>query len=176
MQMGLGFDDYADERGFLVVYPDAYNGMRWNDGRGTLESSVEGVDDVAFILAMIDDMTDKVAVDEAQIFVTGASNGGMMTYRLGCETAGVFAGIAPVIGNIPEPIAAACQPSPSLAFLSINGDTDPYVPLNGGEVCAEVERGCEGGRVISAQESWELFAGREWLLPSPQLMKPYPPW
>ena len=103
------------------------------------------MDDVAFILAMIDDMTDKVAVDEAQIFVTGASNGGMMTYRLGCETAGVFAGIAPVIGNIPEPIAAACQPSPSLAFLSLNVVTDTYCTLTGGEVWAAEERCGEAG-------------------------------
>lgn len=30
MQVGVGFDEYADERGFLVAYPDAYDGMRWN--------------------------------------------------------------------------------------------------------------------------------------------------
>lgn len=158
MQLGLGFDNYADERGFLVAYPDAYNDMRWNDGRGTLDSSAEGVDDVAFILAMIEAIADNVALDETQVFVTGASNGGMMTYRLGCETTGVFAGIAPVIGNIPEPLAESCAPSAPITFLSINGDSDPYIPLAGGEVCAEVERGCEGGQVISAEASWELFA------------------
>jgi len=158
MQVGVGFDEYADERGFLVAYPDAYNGMRWNDGRGTLASSAEGVDDVAFILAMIDDIGGKVSLDQTQVFVTGASNGGMMAYRLGCESVGVLAGVAPVIGNIPEPIAAACQPSASLSFLNINGDNDPLIPLEGGEVCAEVARGCEGGQVISAQASWETFA------------------
>lgn len=158
MQLGLGFDELADARGFLVAYPDAYDGMRWNDGRGTLASSDEGVDDVAFIREMIDDIASQVTIDETQVFVTGASNGGMMAYRLGCDAADVLAGIAPVIGNLPEPLAESCVPSAPIAFLSINGVDDPLIPLDGGEVCAEVRWGCEGGQVISAQESREVFA------------------
>lgn len=158
MQLGVGFDELADARGFLVAYPDAYDGMRWNDGRGTLASSDEGVDDVAFIRAMIDDIASQATVAENQVFVTGASNGGMMTYRLGCEAADVLAGIAPVIANLPEPLAESCVPSTPIAFLSINGVDDPLVPLDGGDVCAEVRRGCEGGQVIAAEGSREVFA------------------
>lgn len=164
MQLGLGFDPYADERGFLVAYPDAYQKpgenetARWNDGRGTLESSYGGIDDVKFIVDMIDDIAARTPLERERIFVTGASNGGMMTYRLGCETVGVFAGIAPVIGNIPEPIFASCNPQTPLKFLAINGDADPFVPLNGGEVCENVRFGCEGGWVVSGSDSLGAFA------------------
>ncbi|MCS6883467.1 MAG: hypothetical protein RMK84_14755 [Oscillochloridaceae bacterium] len=43
MQLALGFDRYADARGFRVVYPNAFNGMRWNDGRGALDPSRAGL-------------------------------------------------------------------------------------------------------------------------------------
>jgi polyhydroxybutyrate depolymerase len=175
MQLGLGFDPYADERGFYVAYPDAFQEpdsrqtARWNDGRETLESSELGIDDVAFILAMIDDIANIVSLDKSRVYVTGASNGGMMTYRLGCETAGVLAGIAPVIGNIPIPIAASCSPSVPLDFLAVNGDADPFVPFTGGEVCQDVERGCEGGFVLSVADSIAVFAAANGCSPDPEL-------
>jgi hypothetical protein len=36
----------------------------------------------------------------AQVFGTGFSNGGMMANRAGCQAAELFAGVAPVAGNI----------------------------------------------------------------------------
>lgn len=162
MQRFLGFDSYADERGFYVAYPDSYQPpgeqgtFHWNDGRGTEKTS--GVDDVKFLVEMIAEIGRRVPLDERRVYVTGASNGGMMTYRLGCETKGVFAGIAPVIANIPELIFANCQPTVPLNFLAINGSADPLVPLEGGEICEELRFGCAGGRVVSQAESVGVFA------------------
>lgn len=165
MEIGLGFDPYADERGFYVAYPDAYQDpgkrqtARWNDGRGTLESSYSGINDVKFITAMVDDIASQVPLDRGRVYATGASNGGMMTYRLGCETSGVFAGIAPDIGNIPEPIFNTCSPQVPLNFLAINGDKDPFIPFDGGEVCPNVPRLlCEKGMVKSQRDSVGKFS------------------
>ncbi len=163
MKIGLGFDPYADSRGFFTAYPDAYiapgerDTARWNDGRGTLESSAQNIDDVKFITSLVDEIASKVPLDKTRVYVTGASNGGIMTYRLGCETDGVFAGIAPVIGNIPEPIFKSCSPQAPLNLLAINGDSDPFIPFEGGEVCADVRVGCEGGWVVSMAESLGKF-------------------
>lgn len=177
MQFGLGFDPYADVRGFYVAYPDAYQNpddrqtARWNDGRGTLESSYQGIDDVKFITSLIDEIAAQAPLDRTQVFVTGASNGGMMTYRLGCETTGIFAGIAPVIGNIPEPIFDSCTPQAPLNFIAINGDADPFVPFDGGEVCAETpSRLCEGGWMRSQNESVTKFAEANGCESSPQIV------
>lgn len=158
MQIGLGFDAYANQRGFLTAYPDAYQDMRWNDGRETLASSHAGIDDVAFLVAMVADVATHASLDRSRVYVTGASNGGMMSYRLGCETSGVFAGIAPVISNIPLLLAADCAPQAPIDVLSINGTVDPFIPYAGGEVCAGVRVGCEGGTVLSATESIGHFA------------------
>src|SRR4249920_2969927 len=53
MEEGLGFDRFASSHGVAIAYPDAYiepgsrKTARWNDGRGTLESSRLKIDDVA---------------------------------------------------------------------------------------------------------------------------------
>ena len=175
MQVGLGFDHYADQLGFYVAYPDAYQEpgqrqtTRWNDGRGTLESSLQGIDDVRFIVSLVKEVATTVPLDDNRVFVTGASNGGMMTYRLGCETNGVFAGIAPVIANIPQPIFQSCNPQAPLNVLAINGDADPFIPFAGGEVCsATPSRLCEGGWVQSQAEPLATFAAANGCNPTPQ--------
>ncbi len=171
MQRFLGFDDYADERSFYVAYPDSYrsSGQRaahWNDGRGTEVTS--GVDDVKFLLEMIAEIDRRVPLDKRRVYVTGASNGGMMTYRLGCQTQGVFAGLAPVIANIPQPIFETCAPTAPLHFLAINGSADPLIPLEGGTVCEDIRFGCAGGKVVSQAASVAKFSAANGCDPTPQ--------
>ncbi len=172
MQRFLGFDSYADERGFYVAYPDSSQppGERgtfhWNDGRGTERTS--DIDDVKFLLEMIAEIGRRVPLDASRVYATGASNGGMMTYRMGCETEGVFAGIAPVIANIPEPIFDSCHPSAPLNVLAVNGSADPLIPLEGGAVCEGIRVGCAGGRVVSQAESVGRFAAANGCDPEPQ--------
>lgn len=165
MELGLGFDRYADRDGFFVAYPDAYREAgqrqttRWNDGRDTLASSRLGIDDVAFIARLIDDIAAHYPIDTRRVFVTGASNGGIMAYRLGCQLHGRIRAIAPVIGNVATLLQGDCRPDPGLSVLSINGDQDPFVPLHGGEVCQNVnKRFCEGGQVLSHDRSISYFA------------------
>lgn len=175
MQEQLGFDAHADARGFLVAYPDAFRKSRlrarttrWNDGRGTLESSALGIDDVRFIQAMIEDIARRAPLDRQRIYATGGSNGGIMTYRLGCELPGTFAALAPVIANLAASLKDRCRPEPGLSVLTINGDADPAVPLHGGTVCRTISRQlCEGGEVISRQESVGRFAAANGCAPDP---------
>jgi poly(3-hydroxybutyrate) depolymerase len=47
------FDQQADAWGFAVAYPDGYGGC-WADGRGVTTADEAGVDDVAFLRAIID--------------------------------------------------------------------------------------------------------------------------
>jgi polyhydroxybutyrate depolymerase len=169
MQQGLGFDAYVEPRGVAIAYPDAYiapgtrrdRTTRWNDGRGTLESSKLGVDDVAFLRDMVDHVGERVKLDRSRLFVTGPSNGGIMAFRVACEAADLFAGSAPVIGNIARPIFDACKPSRPISLLAINGTADPFVPFEGGTVCETIgRRFCERGEVVSNLESLRVFARR----------------
>ena len=69
------FDAIADSVGILVAYPDGWR-RSWADGRMGTPADRQGVDDVAFVLAMIDDIARTVPIDRHRIYVAGISNGG----------------------------------------------------------------------------------------------------
>lgn len=165
MERHLGFEEYVEPYRVVVAYPDAYRErgarrtLRWNDGRGTLASSAAGIDDVAALRALVEDIGRRVNLDRRRVFVAGASNGGMMAYRVGCEAADLVAGIAPVIGAVALPIYPGCHPSRPISVLAINGMADPIVPFAGGLVCADVPKiFCERGEIAGAEASLRRFA------------------
>jgi polyhydroxybutyrate depolymerase len=131
-----GYNSIADREGFIVVYPNGVD-AQWNDGRGkTFRKAGDNtaIDDVAYIAGLIDRMIRDYKGDASRMYVTGLSNGGMMTLRLGCEISGKLAAIAPVIANIPENIIGTCTPDAPLPVLLMNGTDDPLVPWEGGSV------------------------------------------
>ena len=141
-----GFERLADKEKFVVVYPDALE-RRWNDQGGT-------VDDVGFLLAIVDKLVADGLVDKNRIYVAGISNGGMMAQRLACEQADRIAGIATVAGGLPEPLQATCKPARALPVLVIHGTEDPIVPWAGGAVAGFEDF----GKVLSARETATFWA------------------
>jgi polyhydroxybutyrate depolymerase len=129
-----GFNAVADRENFIIVYPDGFE-KHWNDGRGVQwQAQVENVDDVGFISALIDHLSDELNIDTSRIYVTGISNGGMMSHRLGCELSRKIAAIAPVASNIPVSQASVWSPSRPVPVLIINGTEDPLERWEGGEI------------------------------------------
>jgi polyhydroxybutyrate depolymerase len=125
----------SDKDGFLLVYPDAV-GRNWNDGRAVRKylSHRKNIDDVGFIAALIDKLKSDYAIDPKRVYVSGASNGGMMAHRLACELTDKITAIAPVIAAMPENIVEQCLPSRPIPVMMINGTADPMVPWEGGYV------------------------------------------
>lgn len=78
------FDDGAAGTGTLVAYPAGY-AHSWNAGTCCGQAHVRGVDDVAFLDAVIADIEAHYPVDRQRIAVGGFSNGAMMSYRYLCE-------------------------------------------------------------------------------------------
>jgi polyhydroxybutyrate depolymerase len=155
MSRRYGFNMIADREGFIVVYPHGVD-RQWNDGRGrTVRHAKDNssVDDVGFIDAIINDLASGFAVDRRRIYVTGMSNGGMMTYRLGIELGSKLAAIAPMIANIPVNIAKK-KPSSPLPVLIMNGTDDPLIPWKGGQVRV---LGSEYGEVLSTEQSVQYW-------------------
>jgi polyhydroxybutyrate depolymerase len=130
-----GLNTLADRHGFIAVYPDAVD-KHWNDGRNlpSYRSQRENIDDVGFISALVEALSDQYAVDRNRVYVTGASNGAMMSFRLACELTHKIAAIAPVIGSMGENISRTCAPSRPIPVLIVGGTGDPLVPWNGGHV------------------------------------------
>jgi polyhydroxybutyrate depolymerase len=120
--------DVSDERGFLVAYPAGLNGVvgaSWNAG----SCCGNAYDDVGFIRDLVKALEKDYCIDERRVFATGLSNGGMMSYRLACDAADVFAAVAPVAG---ASLADPCAPSRPVPILAFHGTGDTIVPFNGG--------------------------------------------
>jgi len=149
------FNALADKEGFIVVYPDGI-GKNWNDGRENMppryRAHNDKTDDVGFISALIDSLVRKFNADESRVYVTGMSNGAMMTYRLAAELGEKIAAAAPVCGNIPVDLPS--KPEHPVAMFIINGTDDPLVPFEGGDVHIGRRK---LGKILSTSKSLEIW-------------------
>jgi polyhydroxybutyrate depolymerase len=156
MARRTGYNALADREGFIVVYPSGIDGQ-WNDGRGSAFGRAPDnrrVDDVGFISAVIDDVVRRREADPERVYVTGFSNGGMMTFRLGIEIGDRLAAIAAGIANLPVNLRSEMPVRP-LPVLVMNGTEDPMVPWEGGPV--RVFRR-DYGEVLSTEQTVRFWA------------------
>ena len=161
-----GFRDLVAQEQFLAVYPDGWRG-NWNDGRNAarIVSQQEGVDDVKFIRAIVDDLARRHPIDRSRVFAAGVSNGGIFSHYLAAKAADLFAGIAPVIGGLAEPVAPTFQPSHPISLLVIQGDADPLVPIQGGAIA----RSDRGGRVIATEAMLKTYLAHNGITAAPKI-------
>ncbi len=142
MSLFSGFNDLAEKNNFIVLYPDSY-GPLWNDGRVDMDSISfrTGVDDVQFILQLVDSMVSASVVDPKRVYVAGFSNGGMMALRIGITAPERIAAVACVSGLMPKQLSKI-RPGKPVPFLMIHGTDDTTVPWGGGVLMrAKKQRG-----------------------------------
>ena len=88
------------------------SGNAWNNG----------VDDIAYVRALAADIGARLDVEPKRVFATGFSNGAALTQGLACQTADVFAAIAPVS------VASRATPrAPSRSFWTSSKNTARWV-------------------------------------------------
>ncbi|RKY75858.1 phospholipase [candidate division KSB1 bacterium] len=155
-----GFDVLSEKEGFIVVYPEGID-KHWNDGRGLrrYKAQRENINDVGFISYLIDYLHQKYDIDRTRVYVTGMSNGAIMSFRLACELSGKIAAIAPVAGLMPENIFGKCNPSEPVSVLIINSTDDPITPWTGGYFKLGILRFGKGISVRKAALFWAEFNG-----------------
>lgn len=130
------FTDKANSAGFIAVYPEGVRstgilGLRtWNAGTCCDFALEQGVDDVKFIRTLLDKLVTSYKINSKRVYVTGMSNGGMLTYRLANEMPDKIAAIAVVSCSmvLPAPLASS-RPMP---ILHIHSSLDTKVPYVGG--------------------------------------------
>ena len=130
-QMFYGdFKPLADVDNFLVVCP---NGTLDGSGTRYWNAFANGgaTDDVSFISQLIDSLSLIYNIDQSQVFSTGMSNGGFMSYKLACELTNKIAKIASVTGTMNPGLFNTCTPSTSIPVMEIHGTSDATVPYNG---------------------------------------------
>jgi polyhydroxybutyrate depolymerase len=125
------FTPKSDREGFIVVYPEGLN-QRWNVGFGGLKFDT---DDVGFINELINRLEQKYEINLSRIYVTGFSNGAMMSYLLGAELSDKIAAIAPVAGSIGSVtnnvLEQIPEPSYPVSAIVFHGTADTSVPYGG---------------------------------------------
>lgn len=131
----FGLGRIVDTRGFLYAYPDGTvdaTGKRfWNASDACCNFQSLPVDDVAYVNAIIDDMSSRYNVDTHRIFVVGHSNGGFMSHRFACDASprvAAFVSLAGVVWND----MTRCAPTQHVSVLQVHGDADSTVLYNGG--------------------------------------------
>lgn len=111
----------ADKGKFLVVYPDALlnssNQPSWD---------MSGQNDYNFLLAIIDSVDAKYHIDRSKVYASGFSQGGFMSFQLGCRYADKFAAIAPVSGLL----SGSCKPSRPVPMFLTFGTADVATPAS----------------------------------------------
>jgi polyhydroxybutyrate depolymerase len=158
------FTDVVDSKGVILVRPNGTAnslGKRfWNATDYCCDFDHTGVDDVAFVRALIEDVKSRRAVAEGQVFIVGHSNGGFMALRLACEASDVIDGIVSVAGAtwLQE---GHCVGGRVIPTLLVHGTADETVLYDGvaGEYPGALETfrrferraGCDDGTSLSAE-------------------------
>lgn len=138
-ERAYGFDQKADQEGFVAVYPD---GVQKQDGLGLLKirtwnagtccdfAMYTHVNDVKFIGKLIDNISSRFHINRKKVYVTGMSNGGMMAYRLASELPDKIAAIGVVSATMVAPKDGAKQGV--VPIIHIHSVLDTKVPFVGG--------------------------------------------
>lgn len=125
------FDVTADSHSFIVAYPDGIE-KSWNGDFCCQPAPTLGVDDLAFLNALIPQLEHDFSIDKKRVFMTGFSSGAIMAYRYACQGAVPITAVAPVAGTML--LSEACTPKQPTSLLAINGTADGEVPYQGGHL------------------------------------------
>ena len=157
-------DKVADENGFAVCYPQGTGGSEdtkytkkgthfWNVGYEVHKN--ETVDDVEFITSLAMFLQEKYNLDSEKTFCTGMSNGGDMSYLLGCAAPDIFKAIAPITGCMMKWIYDSCNENDPVPVFHVHGTADHTTYYDGDE-----ENRDEWGAYMGVERTINLWIER----------------
>lgn len=123
-----GFSEAAARSGFAAVFPQGLR-LQWQDGR---EGRSGPPDDVAFLTVLVNQLIASGVAARGHIYISGISNGGMMSFAMACKAGSLFRGVGTIVAAMPGGLDR-CDPPP-MALVMINGSADPLEPYQGGKV------------------------------------------
>lgn len=135
---------------FVVVSPQCPAGERWSN---------------EVLLALLEEVMSKYAVDTSRVYLTGLSMGGYGTWTLGAAYPEKFAAIAPICGG-GETITVLLsgrdkkEALKTLGVWAFHGGKDPVVPMSESERMVEAMKkaGCEDVKLTvypeAKHDSW----------------------
>jgi len=128
---------------FIIVSPQCPRGIWWTEKLDTL-------------VALLDEIQSKYAVDTDRVYLTGLSMGGFGTWSLACRHPQRFAAVAPICGGGQWFLANRLRDVPVWAF---HGARDRVVPLDQSKSMVEAVKRAGGDAKLtvypeSQHDSW----------------------
>lgn len=161
----------AIARGFVVARPDGTgarwlpNVRTWNAGGGkdglqcvSGRACADGVDDIAYVRALLDEIARLTAVDSRRVYVAGLSNGGAFAHRVACELGDRVAGVVAVGGANQFQAAGGVCPRP-VPVLQIHGTADPCWAFTGGNGACLQDDGQKKQGAVASTDAWATING-----------------
>lgn len=158
-----GWNRKADTEGFLVAYPQGSrrdaakpagflrNPQFWNVEAGLSHAEHDGIDDVAFVRALLEDVASTYAVDPQRVHLCGFSNGASMALRAAVELSDRIASVAAVAGHLWNRERPPSRPVP---LVYIVGARDPLAPPEGGAITSPWGRNLVAPPVLDTVATW----------------------
>ncbi|MCK5360357.1 MAG: prolyl oligopeptidase family serine peptidase [Gammaproteobacteria bacterium] len=158
-----GFTTLAEKHGFIAVFPQGEKGHWYDERMLTAMSKPDGrIDDVEFVLHILESLEKNFSIDKDKIFAVGISNGGIFTQQLAVKASTRFRAIATLTAQLPANLNF--NPASPVAVLMINGTDDPLMPYSGGDVVVTLSprKRRNGqiktrGRVLSTDKTIKLW-------------------
>lgn len=120
---------------FAVVFPNGW-GRAWDDARDAPRlTRREGIDDVAFLNALVHELVDRGVAAPGRTVAVGMSNGAFMAEHLARHELLDLTGIALVAGGASDRSRDRRRAPPGgVRVLAFHGTADPLVPYGGGPI------------------------------------------
>jgi polyhydroxybutyrate depolymerase len=125
----------ANRAGFAVAFP-AGTGRRgerlltWNGGYCCGSAARKGIDDIGFLKAVIKDAADRFGVNGSGVYLTGMSNGSILSETFAAKNPGMVRAVAGVSGTMDT---SRIRVQGKVPALIIHGTADTMVPYEGGQ-------------------------------------------
>ena len=116
----------SEEHNVIIAYPQGYENS-WNAGWCCGVSHDEGIDDVGFILKMVEIISANYSVNNSKIYASGHSNGCAMTQKLANAASHVFAAAGCMALYLLDDPSPSFSPTP---IIEVHGILDIVIPYS----------------------------------------------
>lgn len=128
-----GLSAPALAQGYAVIYPAGSSRfgplLTWNAGDCCAYAARAGIDDLAFLDAVVADARARFGLSGDPLYLVGMSNGSMLAEAYAATRPAAVRAVAGVSGTLD---LGAFPPTGSVALLHIHGTADKNVPYHGG--------------------------------------------
>ncbi len=120
------WDRISEEHNVIIAYPQGYENS-WNAGWCCGVAHDIGIDDVGFILQMVELISTNYSINDSKIYASGHSNGCAMTQKLANEASHVVAAGGCMALYLLEDADPSFNPTP---IIEVHGILDAVIPYS----------------------------------------------